>query len=80
MLICIFSFWGSAGSGVSGVSAEPNGGRRENCVLTVAVPTRTGWGNLVGWLDEACTEDYQWICEKNFSQLTLPSHIFFDAS
>ncbi|XP_039533070.1 C-type lectin domain family 17, member A-like isoform X1 [Pimephales promelas] len=70
------SFWGSAGSGVPG---EPNGGTRENCGLTVAVPTRPGWGNLVGWLDEACTEDYQWICEKNFSQLTLPSHTFSDA-
>ncbi|KAG1970633.1 CD209 antigen-like protein C [Pimephales promelas] len=33
------SFWGSAGSGVPG---EPNGGTRENCGLTVAVPTRPG--------------------------------------
>ncbi|XP_039533074.1 CD209 antigen-like protein E isoform X2 [Pimephales promelas] len=71
------SFWGSAGSGVS---AEPNGGKVENCGLTVAVPKLPEWPNLVGWLDEACTKDYQWICEKNFSQLTLPSHIFFDAS
>jgi len=74
MLISIFSFWGSAGSGVS---AEPNGFRGENCVLTVAVH-QPGWGNLVGWLDIACTKDYQWICEKNFSQLTLPSQTFSD--
>jgi len=55
----------------SGVSAEPNGGRRENCVLTVAVP-QSGWGNLIGWCDYACTTAYQWICEKSISQLTLP--------
>jgi len=71
MLICIFSFWGSAGSGVPGVSAEPNGGRDENCAVTVPVP-QPGWGNLVGWLDIACSKAYQWICEKSISQLTLP--------
>ncbi|XDV54191.1 hypothetical protein PO909_022540 [Leuciscus waleckii] len=34
---------------------EPNGQRRENCVLTV-----------VGeWADHSCTEEYNWICEKS---------------
>ncbi|XP_039533068.1 asialoglycoprotein receptor 1-like isoform X2 [Pimephales promelas] len=62
------NFWGSAGPGVS---VEPNGGRDENCAVTVPVP-QPGWGNLVGWIDIACTKAYQWICEKSISQLTLP--------
>jgi len=66
MLICIFSFWGS----VPGVSAEPIG-RVENCVLTVPVPTRPDWHNLVGWLDDECPKAFQWICEKSISQLPL---------
>ncbi|XP_077098919.1 C-type lectin domain family 4 member M-like [Siphateles boraxobius] len=53
-------------------SGEPNGGRRENCVVTVAVPTKPEWGNRVGWLDVECTKAFQWICEKSISHLTLP--------
>ncbi|XP_056103764.1 C-type lectin domain family 10 member A-like [Rhinichthys klamathensis goyatoka] len=56
-------FWGSG---------EPNGGTRENCVLTVAVPKLPEWPNLVGWLDDACTKPFKWICEKSISQLILP--------
>ncbi|XP_077098898.1 uncharacterized protein LOC143750007 isoform X9 [Siphateles boraxobius] len=51
-------------------SGEPNGGRRENCVVTVAVPTKPEWGNRVGWLDVECTKAFQWICERSISQLT----------
>ncbi|XP_051763528.1 killer cell lectin-like receptor subfamily F member 1 isoform X2 [Ctenopharyngodon idella] len=53
-------------------SGEPGGGTRENCVLTVAVPKLPEWPGLVGWLDESCNQAYQWICEKNISQLILP--------
>ncbi|XP_051763530.1 killer cell lectin-like receptor subfamily F member 1 isoform X4 [Ctenopharyngodon idella] len=56
----------------SWASKEPNGGTRENCVVTVAVPKLPEWPGLVGWLDESCNKAHQWICEKNISQLTLP--------
>ncbi|XP_067254079.1 CD209 antigen-like protein E [Chanodichthys erythropterus] len=50
-------------------SREPNGDTRENCVVTVAVPKLPYWPGLVGWLDVECDKAYQWICEKNISQL-----------
>ncbi|XP_067257577.1 CD209 antigen-like protein C isoform X1 [Chanodichthys erythropterus] len=53
-------------------SGEPNGGRAENCAVTVAVPKLPEWPGLVGWIDEPCNRAYQWICEKNISQLILP--------
>ncbi|XP_056103765.1 CD209 antigen-like protein E isoform X1 [Rhinichthys klamathensis goyatoka] len=53
-------------------NGEPNGRTKENCVLTVAVPKLPEWPKLVGWLDDACTKPFQWICEKSISQLILP--------
>uniref|UniRef100_A0A8C1GU20 C-type lectin domain-containing protein n=1 Tax=Cyprinus carpio TaxID=7962 RepID=A0A8C1GU20_CYPCA len=51
-------------------SGEPNGYRRENCVLIVNHEPR--WPTLFRWHDVECNRDFQWICEKRFSQLTLP--------
>ncbi|XP_016326030.1 C-type lectin domain family 4 member E-like [Sinocyclocheilus anshuiensis] len=65
-----FSFWASHGQ-----IKEPNGGNgivNEDCVVTVAVPKLPEWPNLVGWLDVACIEQFQWICEKRISQFILP--------
>ncbi|XP_067289935.1 CD209 antigen-like protein C [Pseudorasbora parva] len=56
-----FSFWWSG---------EPNGGSKENCVLAVNHGQR--WPQSLGWLDDPCDRAYQWICEKNISQLILP--------
>uniref|UniRef100_A0A672QAB7 C-type lectin domain-containing protein n=1 Tax=Sinocyclocheilus grahami TaxID=75366 RepID=A0A672QAB7_SINGR len=60
------SFW---------ASGEPNRGQGivdEDCVVTVAVPKLPEWPNLVGWLDVACNDKFQWICEKRISQFILP--------
>ncbi|XP_073730324.1 uncharacterized protein [Misgurnus anguillicaudatus] len=43
------SFWDRAN--------EPNGDRRENCVVSYAP----------GWADYNCTRTFKWICEKTFS-------------
>ncbi|XP_073729807.1 uncharacterized protein [Misgurnus anguillicaudatus] len=40
-----YSFWRSG---------EPNGGRRENCVLTYSS----------GWADYPCNDAFKWICER----------------
>uniref|UniRef100_A0A8C1VYD7 C-type lectin domain-containing protein n=1 Tax=Cyprinus carpio TaxID=7962 RepID=A0A8C1VYD7_CYPCA len=64
-LICRFSFWAP-----NERPTEPNGGKQENCAVTVAVPPRE-WANLVGWMDVSCDKTYQWICEKR-SQFILP--------
>ncbi|XP_058626537.1 C-type lectin domain family 4 member M-like isoform X3 [Onychostoma macrolepis] len=61
-----FSFWAS-----NGIMTEPNGGRSENCAVTVAKPPPE-WTNLVGWIDAPCNKAYQWICEKRISQIKLP--------
>uniref|UniRef100_A0A673K7T1 C-type lectin domain family 17, member A-like n=1 Tax=Sinocyclocheilus rhinocerous TaxID=307959 RepID=A0A673K7T1_9TELE len=64
------SFWASHGQII-----EPNGGNgqvEEDCAVTVAVPKLPEWANLVGWLDVACIEQFQWICEKRISQFILP--------
>ncbi|XDV22801.1 hypothetical protein PO909_027614 [Leuciscus waleckii] len=54
-------FWGSG---------EPNGGRKENCAVIVNYDQR--WPTLFGLHDVACNRNFQWICEKSISQLTLP--------
>ncbi|KAF4115385.1 CD209 antigen-like protein C [Onychostoma macrolepis] len=61
-----FSSWVSYGQ-----ITEPNGGRAENCAVTVAKPPPE-WTNLVGWIDAPCNNAYQWICEKRISQIKLP--------
>ncbi|XP_057177681.1 uncharacterized protein LOC130546432 [Triplophysa rosa] len=43
------SFWGSL---------EPNGQRRENCVIT----------DSSAWADYPCNDAFKWICEKNINK------------
>ncbi|XP_056322918.1 hepatic lectin [Danio aesculapii] len=55
-------FWASFGS-----ITEPNGGTRENCVLT---PLKRH-PELIGWIDHSCDAAYQWICEKSILPVTF---------
>nr|XP_005155331.2 C-type lectin domain family 4 member K-like [Danio rerio] len=54
------SFWASG-------SNEPNGDTNENCV--VSADKVTEWPYTSGWSDVSCERTFQWICEKNISQL-----------
>nr|XP_055063219.1 C-type lectin domain family 4 member M-like [Misgurnus anguillicaudatus] len=45
-----YSFW---------ASGEPNGGRRENCVVSYSS----------GWVDYSCVIAFKWICEKSTQQV-----------
>uniref|UniRef100_A0A671NZ84 C-type lectin domain-containing protein n=1 Tax=Sinocyclocheilus anshuiensis TaxID=1608454 RepID=A0A671NZ84_9TELE len=45
ILVCCCRFW---------ASGEPNGHRKENCVMSYAS----------GWADVLCNYEFRWICEK----------------
>lgn len=55
-------FWASFRS-----ITEPNGGTRENCVLTHL----KRHPELIGWIDHNCDASYQWICEKSILPVTF---------
>ncbi|XP_073686210.1 CD209 antigen-like protein A [Garra rufa] len=55
--------WVDGSTLTSGIwaSGEPNGEIRENCAVTYL----TYLPELIGWIDVACDDAYQWICEKS---------------
>nr|XP_021327940.1 C-type lectin domain family 4 member F-like [Danio rerio] len=55
-------FWASSGS-----ITEPNGRETENCAVTHLKKHP----ELKGWLDVACDDAHQWICEKSILPVTI---------